>query len=141
MTYSSIIYRFNQYCAFRIDIHIEVPAVPYKELSADYSGEKSDFIRGRVVKARDLQLERLKGDKIYCNGQYKTRHIKKYCKLTNDAQSLLDTAMQKLSLSARAYTRIVKVSRTIADLENSEDIHSHHISEAIQYRTLDRGVF
>jgi magnesium chelatase family protein len=126
----------------RIDIHIEVPAVPYKELSNEHSGERSEEIRKRVVAARDMQLERFKNDKkIYSNGQMKTRHIKKYCKLHSDAQSLLDTAMQKLGLSARAYTRILKLSRTIADLEASEDIQSHHISEAIQYRTLDRGVF
>jgi magnesium chelatase family protein len=126
----------------RIDIHIEVPAVPYKELSNEYTGEKSADIRKRVVAARDIQLERFKNDKrIYSNGQMKTRHIKKYCKLREDAQALLDTAMQKLGLSARAYTRILKLSRTIADLDASEDIHSHHISEAIQYRTLDRGMF
>jgi magnesium chelatase family protein len=126
----------------RIDIHIEVPAVPYKELSAEYTGEKSEDIRKRVVVAREIQLERFKNDKkIYSNGQMKTRHIKKYCKLRTDAQALLDTAMQKLGLSARAYTRILKLSRTIADLESSEDIQSHHVSEAIQYRTLDRGVF
>jgi len=125
----------------RIDIHIEVPAVPYKELSADYVGEKSEVIRQRVITARNTQLERFKADKIYCNGQMKTRHIKKCCKLKDDAQSLLEAAMQKLGLSARAYTRILKLSRTIADLELSEDIHSHHISEAIQYRTLDRGQY
>ncbi len=126
----------------RIDIHIDVPAVPYKELSTEYSGEKSEDIRKRVVTARDIQLERFKNDKkIYANGQMKTRHIKKYCKLRTDAQALLDTAMHKLALSARAYTRILKLSRTIADLEASEDIQSHHVSEAIQYRTLDRGVF
>jgi magnesium chelatase family protein len=125
----------------RIDIHIEVPAVPYKELSAEYTGEKSEDIRKRVVAARDIQLERFKGDKIYCNGQMKTRHIKKFCRLKGDAQNLLENAMHKLGLSARAYTRILKLSRTIADLESSEDIHSHHISEAIQYRTLDRVQF
>ncbi|MEW6419995.1 MAG: ATP-binding protein [Nitrospirota bacterium] len=126
----------------RIDIHIDVPAVPYKELSTEYSGEKSEDIRKRVVTARNIQLERFKNDKkIYSNGQMKTRHIKKYCKLNQDAQTLLETAMHKLALSARAYTRILKLSRTIADLEASEDIQSHHISEAIQYRTLDRGVF
>ncbi|MCL4475110.1 MAG: YifB family Mg chelatase-like AAA ATPase [Nitrospirae bacterium] len=125
----------------RIDIHIEVPAVPYKELSADYVGEKSEDIRKRVVAARNIQLERFKGDKIYCNGQMKTRHIKKYCKLKDDAQSLLETAMHKLGLSARAYARILKLSRTIADLESSEDIQPHHISEAIQYRTMDRGQY
>ena len=126
----------------RIDIHIDVPAVPYKELSTEYSGERSEDIRKRVATARDIQLERFKNDrKIYANGQMKTRHIKKYCKLRTDAQALLDTAMQKLALSARAYTRILKLSRTIADIEASEDIQSHHVSEAIQYRTLDRGVF
>lgn len=125
----------------RIDIHIEVPAVPYKELSTEFSGEKSEAIKERVMHARRAQLERFKNDKIYCNGQMKARHIKKYCKLKEDAHSLLDAAMHKLALSARAYTRILKVSRTIADLEGAEDIQSHHISEAIQYRTLDRGVF
>lgn len=126
----------------RIDIHIEVPAVPYKELSTEYSGEKSEDIRKRVVAARAIQLERFRNDKkIYSNGQMKTRHIKKYCTLQSEAQSILDTAMHKLGLSARAYTRILKLSRTIADLEASEQIQSHHISEAIQYRTLDRGMF
>ncbi len=126
----------------RIDIHIEVPAVPYKELSNEYSGERSEEIRKRVVAARNIQLDRFRHDrKIYSNGQMKTRHIKKYCKLHSDAQTILDSAMQKLCLSARAYTRILKLSRTIADLDASEIIQSHHISEAIQYRTLDRGVF
>ena len=126
----------------RIDIHIEVPAVPYKELTNEYSGDKSEEIRNRVVAARGMQLERFRNDKrIYSNGQMKTRHIKKYCVLTPDAQSILDNAMQKLGLSARAFTRILKVSRTIADLDASEEIHSHHVSEAIQYRTLDRGVY
>jgi magnesium chelatase family protein len=126
----------------RIDIHIEVPAVPYKELSTEYSGEKSEDIRKRVVAARAIQLDRFKNDKkIYSNGQMKTRHIKKYCTLRPEAQSILDSAMQKLGLSARAYTRILKLSRTIADLEASEDIQAYHISEAIQYRTLDRGMF
>jgi len=126
----------------RIDIHIEVPAVPYKELSQEYSGERSEEIRKRVLAAREVQLERFKNDKkVYSNGQMKTRHIRKYCRLESDAQTLLDTAMQKLGLSARAYTRILKLSRTIADLEASVDIQSHHISEAIQYRTLDRGLF
>lgn len=125
----------------RIDIHIEVPSVPYKELSTDYSGEKSEVIRERVVRAREIQVERFKGEKVFCNGQMKMRHIKKYCKLTEEAQGLLDTAMHKLGLSARAYTRILKVSRTIADLEGSEKIQNYHISEAIQYRTLDRGMF
>jgi magnesium chelatase family protein len=125
----------------RIDIHIEVPAVHYKELSTDYAGEKSEMIRRRVVAARDLQLERFRGDRIYCNGQMKTRHIKKYCRMKPDAQRLLESAMEKLGLSARAYSRILKLARTISDLEVSGDVQSHHISEAIQYRTLDRGLY
>jgi magnesium chelatase family protein len=126
----------------RIDIHIEVPAVPYKELSTEYSGERSEEIRKRVITARDIQLERFRDDRrIYSNGQMKTRHIKKCCKLKPEALTLLEVAMDKLALSARAYTRILKLSRTIADLEASEEIHPHHISEAIQYRTLDRGMF
>lgn len=123
----------------RIDIHIDVPGVPYKELSQDYSGEKSEDIRLRVAEARQRQLHRFRDDRIFANGQMKTRHIKKYCRLSDDSHNLLDTVMQKLSLSARAYTRILKVSRTIADLDNSDSIQSHHVAEAIQYRTLDRG--
>jgi magnesium chelatase family protein len=123
----------------RIDIHIDVPAVPYKELSMEYSSEKSESIRGRVSEAREMQLSRFADDRIYANGQMKTRHMKKYCQLTADAQSLLDTAMQRLGLSARAYSRILKVSRTIADLETSDTIDGHHVAEAIQYRTMDRG--
>jgi magnesium chelatase family protein len=123
----------------RIDIHIEVPAVPYKDLSAVHAGEPSQDIRSRVVSARNIQIMRFQKDRIYSNGQMKTRHIKKYCSLEGSAQRLLETAMQKLALSARAYTRILKVSRTIADMDISDDIHAHHISEAIQYRTLDRS--
>jgi magnesium chelatase family protein len=125
----------------RIDIHIEVPAVNYRELSSEYSGEPSEKIRQRVERARQIQIERFQRDSIYCNGQMKTRHIKKYCVLTKEAKRLLESAMQNLGLSARAYSRILKVSRTIADLEGSEQIQAHHISEAIQYRTLDRGMF
>ncbi len=125
----------------RMDIHIDVPSVPYKELSSDYSGEPSANIRERVITARNIQTERFNKDKTYSNGQMKTRHMRKYCIPTEDAQEILDAAMQKLGLSARAYTRILKVSRTISDLEGSETILAHHVSEAIQYRTLDRGVF
>ncbi|MFZ5997055.1 MAG: YifB family Mg chelatase-like AAA ATPase [Nitrospirota bacterium] len=123
----------------RIDIHIDVPAVPYKELSNDYAGEKSATIRQRVAAARERQLKRFRDDKIFSNGQMKTRHIKKYCILSEDAHTILDLAMQKLGLSARAYSRILKVARTIADLDRSDTIQSPHISEAIQYRTMDRG--
>ena len=125
----------------RIDIHVEVPAVPYKDLSNKFSGETSKKIRSRLQKAREAQIERFKNDNIYSNSKMQSRHIKKYCFLNSDAQSILELAMQKLGLSARAYTRILKVSRTIADLEASEKISAEHISEAIQYRTLDRGSF
>ncbi|HTZ18603.1 MAG TPA: YifB family Mg chelatase-like AAA ATPase [Dissulfurispiraceae bacterium] len=123
----------------RIDIHIDVPAVPYKELSNEYAGEKSEHIRGRVSAARERQLKRFGSDRIFANGQMKTRHMKKHCILTAEAQGLLDTAMHRLGLSARAYSRILKVSRTIADLDASDIIDSRHVAEAIQYRTLDRG--
>ncbi|MBZ0158203.1 MAG: YifB family Mg chelatase-like AAA ATPase [Alphaproteobacteria bacterium] len=123
----------------RIDIHMDVPAVPYKELSGSCSGERSETIRQRVTEARERQLQRFGGERIFANGHMKTRHIKKYCTLSAEAHHLLDTAMQKLGLSARAYSRILKVARTIADLDRSGDIHGHHIAEAIQYRTLDRG--
>jgi len=125
----------------RIDIHVEVPAVPYKELSRDYRGESSKDIRARVQKARQIQLERFKKDNIYSNSKMRSKHIKKYCILQPDAQDILESAMHKLGLSARAYTKILKVSRTIADLADSEHINAEHISEAIQYRSLDRGGF
>ncbi|MBI5026513.1 MAG: YifB family Mg chelatase-like AAA ATPase [Nitrospirae bacterium] len=125
----------------RIDIHIEVPAVPYKELSKDFCGEPSVDIRNRVQRARGIQLERFKKDGIYSNAKMRSKHIKKHCSLKPEAQSIIEMAMNKLGLSARAYTRILKVSRTIADLESSADIQPHHVSEAIQYRTLDRGMF
>ncbi|MFA3784199.1 YifB family Mg chelatase-like AAA ATPase [Melioribacteraceae bacterium 4301-Me] len=126
----------------RIDIHIEVPAVKYNELSSDTKGEKSEEIRKRVVAARKIQLERFKGIKgIYNNADMGTREVRQYCKLDNASSELLKMAMTKLGLSARAYDRILKVSRTIADLENSDKILTHHISEAIQYRSLDRDIW
>jgi len=125
----------------RIDIHVEVPAVPYKELSDDYCGESSENIRKRVQDARKIQVERFKKDNIYSNAKMRSKHIKKYCTLKPEAQGILETAMQRLGLSARAYTRILKVSRTIADLAGAEHISAEHISEAIQYRTLDRVMF
>jgi magnesium chelatase family protein len=125
----------------RVDIHIEVPAVPYKELSTDFSGESSELIRKRVQDARAIQVERFKRDNIYSNARMRSKHLKKYCSLQSDAQNILETAMHKLGLSARAYTRILKVGRTIADIAESEHIKAEHISEAIQYRTLDRETF
>jgi magnesium chelatase family protein len=124
----------------RIDIHIEVPAVRFKELSSEADGEPSENIRKRVNAARQIQLERfaqLEG--VYCNAQMETRQIREICRIDNDSLSLLKTAITRLGLSARAYDRILKVSRTIADLEGAKDITSAHISEAIQYRSLDRS--
>jgi len=122
----------------RIDIHVEIPPVRFHDLSTERPVESSKQIKKRVEKARATQQERFKGKKIYCNAQMVSRHIKKYCQIDQSSQILLERAMEKLGLSARAYTRILKVSRTIADLEGEEHIQTHHISEAIQYRSLDR---
>ncbi|MGK9476963.1 YifB family Mg chelatase-like AAA ATPase [Melioribacter sp. OK-6-Me] len=126
----------------RIDIHIEVPAVKYKELSSEIQGEKSEIIRQRVVKARQIQLKRFEGLKnIYCNADMGSRELRRFCRLDSQCNDLLKMAMTRLGFSARAYDRIIKVSRTIADLESSENILPQHISEAIQYRALDRELW
>lgn len=122
----------------RIDIHINVPAVKVSELAAQDSGETSEQIRARVVNVRKLQQQRFSGEHVFCNAQMPPRLIRKYCQLDAQSQQLLERAMMKLGLSARAYDRILKVSRTIADLEGMEQIVEKHISEAVQYRTLDR---
>ena len=123
----------------RIDIHIEVTPVPFDKLSEERKGEKSIAIRKRVTKARELQTQRFQEyDNIHYNAQMGTKQISKFCKLDDISKKLLKTAMERLNLSARAYDRILKVSRSIADLETSEEIKSAHISEAIQYRSLDR---
>lgn len=126
----------------RIDIHIEVPAVKFKELASSSTGEKSEEIRKRVITARKIQHQRFEGMKhIFCNADMATKEIRKFCRLDSASEELLKMAMTRLGLSARAYDRIIKVSRTIADLENSENILPQHISEAIQYRTLDRELW
>lgn len=122
----------------RIDIHIEVPAVKFKELSSDRTKETSFEIRKRVVAAREIQKERFHKDGIFCNSQLKPRHFRKYCELDTSTRKLISLAMEKLGLSARAYNRILKVSRTIADLDQNEKILPGHVSEAIGYRNLDR---
>ncbi|RRO25099.1 YifB family Mg chelatase-like AAA ATPase [Flavobacteriaceae bacterium 14752] len=123
----------------RIDIHIEVTPVPFDKLSDERKGESSAEIRERVTKAREKQAERFKDiDYIHYNAQMDVKQIRKFCALDEASKTLLKTAMEKLNLSARAYDRILKVSRTIADLENEENISGAHISEAIQYRSLDR---
>lgn len=126
----------------RIDIHIEVPAVNYKDLASKEKGENSEEIRKRVVEARKKQTERFKGiNYIYNNADMGSKEVREFCKLDEAGANLLKMAMTKLGLSARAYDRILKVSRTIADLENSENILPNHVSEAIQYRSLDRELW
>lgn len=122
----------------RIDLHIEVPAVKYEDLRSTEPAESSEAIRERVVAARKHQLERFDGDGIYSNALMRPKHIKKYCKLDDAGENLLAGAVRQLGLSARAYHRILKVARTIADLDHQESIAPHHLLEAIQYRSLDR---
>ncbi len=123
----------------RIDIHIEVVPVPFSKLSEARESEKSSDVRGRVAQARKHQEERFKeSEAIHCNAQMSSAQLQKICRIDKEGMALLKNAMEKLGLSARAYDRILKVSRTIADMENSEDILSNHLAEAIQYRSLDR---
>ena len=123
----------------RIDLHVEVTPVPFSELSSFRNGESSSHIRERVIKARDIQTERFKCEAgIYCNAQMTSKLLKEICIITQAGQSLLRNAMEKLNLSARAYDRILKVSRTIADLSGTIDIRPEHLAEAITYRNLDR---
>jgi magnesium chelatase family protein len=123
----------------RIDIHIEVTPVPFEKLSESRKAESSVEIRNRVTVARNIQTKRFeKYNHIHYNAQMSSKLIREYCALDDVSLQLLKTAMERLNLSARAYDRILKVSRTIADLENAENVFSHHIAEAIQYRSLDR---
>jgi magnesium chelatase family protein len=125
----------------RIDIHIDVPAVKFNELRGRGipQGESSEEIRERVMKARERQLARFNGDGVYSNSAMSTKQIRTHCALDAESEALLEKAMQRQGLSARAHDRILKVSRTIADLEGSETIQPTHISEAINYRSLDRN--
>jgi magnesium chelatase family protein len=123
----------------RIDIHIDMPAVKYAELRQGAGGEGSEEIRGRVIEARGRQIERFHGEKIFSNAHMSPRQIRRYCNISAECERLLESAMSRLALSARAHDRILKVSRTIADLAGAEEISTEHISEAIQYRSLDRN--
>ena len=119
----------------RIDIQIEVPPVNYRKLAADRAGEPSERIRERVQRASARQRER-----FFSNARMDVRHVRKYCRLDGDGQMLLRQAMDSLGLSARAYNKILKIARTIADLEGKDDIRAYHVSEAINYRSLDRAL-
>jgi magnesium chelatase family protein len=123
----------------RIDLHVEVTPVSFNELSSKQTSEPSESIRGRVIKAREIQGKRFGEETgIYCNAQMSSKQLKEICTINTIGQTLLKTAMDRLNLSARAYDRILKVSRTIADLADSEEIKPEHLAEAIQYRSLDR---
>ncbi len=123
----------------RIDIHVEVVPVPFSELTSKRVGEQSESIRERVVRARQVQETRYKeNQQIHANAQMTSKMLREICEIDQAGQNLLKKAMEKLSLSARAYDRIIKVSRTIADLESSTEIKTEHLAEAIHYRSLDR---
>jgi magnesium chelatase family protein len=124
----------------RIDIHIDVPAVKFRELSGDTPPEtdSSVTIRNRVIAARERQIKRLSSEKIFSNAAMTSRMIRRYCRIDAASEQRLEQAMTRVGLSARAYDRILKVSRTIADLEGSDKIQSAHVSEAVGYRSLDR---
>jgi magnesium chelatase family protein len=123
----------------RIDLHIQVPAVKYKDLAQEETAEDSATIRKRILGAREIEYQRLAPFGIYCNAQMTPRTLRRFCKLDAESEKQMENAITKIGLSARAYDRILKVSRTMADLEGSEKIQARHVSETIQYRTLDRA--
>jgi magnesium chelatase family protein len=126
----------------RIDIHVEVPAIDYEQLTKLEKGEPSASIRKRVVRAREIQQARYKDQPgTHCNANMRSKTLHQICRMEPEAELILKSAMSDLNFSARAYDRILKVSRTIADLAEAEIIQAHHISEAIQYRTLDRQLW
>ncbi|MBN2377322.1 MAG: YifB family Mg chelatase-like AAA ATPase, partial [Sedimentisphaerales bacterium] len=124
----------------RIDIHVEVPAVPFRDLSSDRDGTSSAVMREQVLQARQRQTKRYDGLAVRCNSNINSRQIRQFCKIDDSGRHILKQAVYELGLSARAHDKVLKVSRTIADLEQSEAIEAHHIAEAIQYRRLDRNL-
>ena len=122
----------------RLDLHVEVPPVEFEKLTSQTPGEPSRQIRERVNLARELQQKRLQGTGISCNAKITPDHLRELCRLSKGGEALLKTAFERLGLSARAYDRVLKVARTIADLEQSPDIQAEHAAEAVQYRSLDR---
>jgi len=124
----------------RIDLHIEVPRVQHKDLADPVDGESSAVIRARVEAARAIQRERLAPFNLHCNARMQARHIRRFCALDEQGQKLLENVTDRLGLSARSYARILKLSRTIADLAGRDRIATEHLAEAIQYRGLDRKV-
>jgi len=122
----------------RIDIHVEVTPVPFSELSSERQSERSGEVRERVVRARRIQEQRYAGQRMHCNAQMSSQQLRQICRIDGTGQAILEKAMDRLGLSARAYDRILKVGRTIADLAGSPEIRTEHLAEAIQYRSLDR---
>jgi len=124
----------------RIDIHLEVPSLRYKELSNKSRGESSADIKGRVDKARKMQEQRYKGLNVFCNAHLSSKNLEQFCRIDKEAEELLKLAILELGLSARGYDKVLKISRTVADLASADTIAAEHISEAINYRSLDRNL-
>jgi magnesium chelatase family protein len=125
----------------RIDIHVEVPAAEFKELSSTQAGTSSESIREQVINARKAQLERFGDSSINYNAQMSSKQIRQFCKLDDECMNILKISVNELGLSARAHDKVLRLSRTIADLEASTEIQVHHLTEAINYRMLDRDVW
>ncbi|MDU1583436.1 MAG: magnesium chelatase, partial [Peptoniphilus harei] len=122
----------------RIDIHLEVPEVNYKEISSERSGESSEVIRERVKNVREIQKDRFKDEIFKYNSEIPEKKLKKYCHLDDNSEKILELAFKKYGMSARTYNKILKIARTIADMDGCENIKEDHVLEAIQYRTMDK---